>query len=186
MQAERGPIVHDLKCWPEYFAAVRDGFKPFEVRKNDRDFRVGDTLRLWEFDPKLGIHTGIYFQRRVTYALPGGSFGVDPDHIVMGLSTMRDTQIIDLEPIVSAPTDGRTMEAILGNAPNTLEIVRFDAGHWSVYRGTVPSPTGAARPMSVWHALPEGVYPTHYIKGTVGKHDCPASDQAQGGSDGSV
>ena len=81
----REPLIHDLKCWPEYFAAVRDGLKPFEVRKNDRDFRVGDTLRLWEFDPKLNIHTGMYCHRRVTYALAGGQFGVEEGHIVLGL-----------------------------------------------------------------------------------------------------
>ena len=83
---ERAPITHDLKCWPEYFAAVRDGFKPFEVRKADRDFRVGDTLRLWEFDPALNIHTGAFFHRRVTYALPGGAFGVEVGHVVLGLA----------------------------------------------------------------------------------------------------
>lgn len=86
MTEARGPTVHDLKCWPEHFAAVRDGFKPFEVRKNDRDFRVGDTLRLWEFDPKLSIHTGQYFHRRVNYALAGGQFGVEHGHVVLGLA----------------------------------------------------------------------------------------------------
>lgn len=176
--SERPPIVHDLKCWPEYFAAVRDGFKPFEVRKNDRDFRVGDTLRLWEFDPKLNIHTGMYFHRSVTYALSGGNFGVEPDYIVMGLSTVSNTQIIDLEPIVSAPTDGTAFEAILGNAPNVAETVRFTAGRWSVYRGGVPSPTpGAAHDMEVWHALPAGVYPTHWIKGSIGKHEARMREQ---------
>lgn len=82
-------MVHDLKCWPEYFAAVRDGFKPFEVRKNDRDFRVGDTLRLWEYDPALALHTGKYFHRRVTYALAGGQFGVEDGFVVLGLSVTK-------------------------------------------------------------------------------------------------
>lgn len=85
----RAPVVHDLKCWPEFFAAVRDGFKPFEVRKNDRDFRVGDTLRLWEFDPKLDIHTGMYCHRLVTYALAGGQFGVEEGHVVLGLTCSK-------------------------------------------------------------------------------------------------
>lgn len=41
---------HFLKILPEYFEMVRSGNKPFEVRKNDRNFKVGDTLILREFD----------------------------------------------------------------------------------------------------------------------------------------
>ncbi len=41
--------VHELKTWPESFRAVRAGAKTHEVRKNDRDFRVGDVLVLWEW-----------------------------------------------------------------------------------------------------------------------------------------
>ena len=86
MHTEEEARVHDLKTWPEYYAAVRDGMKPFEVRKNDRDFRVNDLLRLWEFDPKLAIHTGSYVMRRVTYVLDGGQFGVEPGYVVLGLA----------------------------------------------------------------------------------------------------
>ena len=35
---------HELKILPEYFVAVRDGIKKFEVRKDDRPFEVGDIL----------------------------------------------------------------------------------------------------------------------------------------------
>lgn len=42
--------VHYLKIKPEYFQAVIDGRKPFEIRLNDRKFRVGDEIYLKEFD----------------------------------------------------------------------------------------------------------------------------------------
>lgn len=37
---------HILKCWPEYFDAIKAGIKPFEVRRDDRGFQRGDILIL--------------------------------------------------------------------------------------------------------------------------------------------
>lgn len=44
-------MIHNLKTWPEYFRAVRNREKTFELRFNDRDFKVGDVLLLQEFNP---------------------------------------------------------------------------------------------------------------------------------------
>ena len=38
--------THELKILPEYFKAVEDGTKTFELRKNDRGFKLGDLLQL--------------------------------------------------------------------------------------------------------------------------------------------
>lgn len=43
--------VHDLKIHPEHFKPVWCGEKTFEIRFNDRDYKVGDLLDLHEFDP---------------------------------------------------------------------------------------------------------------------------------------
>ena len=43
-------MLHELKISPEYYDAVVNGIKPFEIRKNDRNYSVGDALRLREFD----------------------------------------------------------------------------------------------------------------------------------------
>ena len=42
--------VHKLKTLPRYFESIVNGTKPFEIRKNDRNFEVGDILRLEEYD----------------------------------------------------------------------------------------------------------------------------------------
>lgn len=43
--------THELKILPQYFKAVQNGSKTFELRKNDRRFKVGDTLILREWHP---------------------------------------------------------------------------------------------------------------------------------------
>lgn len=43
--------THTLKTWPQYFQAVKDEIKTFELRYNDRQFQVGNRLRLREFAP---------------------------------------------------------------------------------------------------------------------------------------
>lgn len=44
-------MIHQLKIESNYFEDVASGKKTFEVRKNDRDFRVGDFLALNELTP---------------------------------------------------------------------------------------------------------------------------------------
>lgn len=97
---DRGPVEHELKCWPQYFPAVLDGSKPFEVRKTDRDYRVGDTLwlREWALDWR-GLdreYTGRECRRLVTFILEGAPW-VPPGYCVMGLRdpvpSERDTAL---------------------------------------------------------------------------------------------
>jgi len=47
-------MEHELKLHPKYFPRVQSGEKSFEIRKNDRDFQVGDRLILREYDPEKG------------------------------------------------------------------------------------------------------------------------------------
>lgn len=70
-------MTHELKTWPEYFQEVKSGKKTFEIRKNDRDFKVGDILVLKEWKCKghnqvmpnelVGEYTGDELRMRVTY-----------------------------------------------------------------------------------------------------------------------
>lgn len=43
---------HDLKIWPQFYSRVADGSKTFEIRDNDRNFQMGDTVTLREWDPE--------------------------------------------------------------------------------------------------------------------------------------
>lgn len=66
---EHEQAIHNLKCWPEYFAAIASGQKKFEVRKNDRDYQVGDLLALHEYDPVAMAYTANIAWRVIEYVL---------------------------------------------------------------------------------------------------------------------
>lgn len=63
--------LHKLKTWPVFFRAVIDLKKPFELRKQDRDFNEGDILQLQEWDDATQEYTGRECFRIVTYVLSG-------------------------------------------------------------------------------------------------------------------
>lgn len=46
---------HELKIHPQFLSRIASGQKTFEIRKNDRDYQVGDTLILMEYDPERGF-----------------------------------------------------------------------------------------------------------------------------------
>jgi hypothetical protein len=77
--------IHELKTWPEYFQEVFMDHKTFEVRKADRDFKVGDKLILKEWDNVNERFTGRQLARTITYILPGGQFGVWKGFVVMAI-----------------------------------------------------------------------------------------------------
>ena len=86
----REPITHDLKCDPEYFQAVKRGDKTFEVRKNDRDFRVGDYIDLREYDREKQCYTGdVILKIKITYILKDYLALVD-DFVVLGLKLPKN------------------------------------------------------------------------------------------------
>jgi len=66
MSETRKPIKHTLKILPQFYKDILSGEKTFEVRKNDRDFRVGDYLALAEWDKE---YTGRGLMVKITYIL---------------------------------------------------------------------------------------------------------------------
>lgn len=49
-------MVHVLKIQPKYFEKVKWGIKRFELRKDDRNYQVGDLITLREYEN--GEYTG--------------------------------------------------------------------------------------------------------------------------------
>jgi ASC-1-like (ASCH) protein len=75
-------MEHKLKIQPQYFEAVFSGEKSFEIRKNDRNFQVGDTLLLQEFIPETQSYTGQFVERKITYIT---DYAQQEHHVVMAI-----------------------------------------------------------------------------------------------------
>lgn len=74
---------HDLKCYPQHFQPVFDRTKTFEIRKNDRDFQVGDTVTLHEYEYDHGDkYTGRTISAYIGHI---NDFAQSPGYVVFSL-----------------------------------------------------------------------------------------------------
>ena len=60
-------MTHELKIKAEYLKEITEGNKNFELRRNDRDFKVGDWLHLREYIN--GQYTGRFYTVLIKYIL---------------------------------------------------------------------------------------------------------------------
>lgn len=59
--------IHELKIWPEHYEPVKRKMKKAELRKNDRNYQVGDTLVLRCWDRVKEEYNGKSVVREVTH-----------------------------------------------------------------------------------------------------------------------
>lgn len=86
--------IHYLKTWPVFFADIRGRKKTFEIRRNDRDFSVGDTIVAQEWSPEAHAanpdnpsagYSGKEIRGEVKYVLRGEEC---PDGLAHGFVAM--------------------------------------------------------------------------------------------------
>ena len=96
-------MIHELKISPEYFDAVAQDIKPFEVRKKNRVYRVGDVLLLHESETKyfrgtdgdiveFEHPTGRKIHKVITYILDDPDY-VKKGHVILGLAPAKEEAI---------------------------------------------------------------------------------------------
>lgn len=81
-QKAPGEKVHQIKLAAMFFDDVASGRKSFEIRKNDRGYKVGDILEMMEF--KSGKETGRMIRAKVTYMMEEHT-GIEEGYCVMGI-----------------------------------------------------------------------------------------------------
>lgn len=74
--------VHDIKIGKEFFEDVKNNVKTFELRKNDRDYKVGEILELHEYE--AGEETGKTCRKLITYMLKEFT-GLQDGYCILGL-----------------------------------------------------------------------------------------------------
>lgn len=124
--------THELKCWPAYFQDVKAGRKPFEIRKADRPYAVGDVLWLREWRPgdyhmalargedeaaaAAQAYTGDECRVRVTYILGDNGPWLPTGYVAMGVEP------IELDPLAVA-------DLPLAPPPDTASRVQLIGEH---------------------------------------------------------
>jgi hypothetical protein len=76
--------IHELKVDPEYFNEVFNGTKPFELRKNDRNFKVHDLLKLKEYDRETKTYSGRWAWAEITF-ITDYPDALKPGYVCLGL-----------------------------------------------------------------------------------------------------
>lgn len=77
--------AHILKTHPHYFCEVLNGNKTFEVRRNDRNYKVGDIVILWEYIPSTNRYTSRQIEKRISYILDNPNFCKE-GYVILGIS----------------------------------------------------------------------------------------------------
>ena len=82
---QQGPKTHRVKIAAMNYRDVCYGVKSFELCKNDRDYKVGDTLEMSEY--KDGNPTGNIVRARIIYMLENYT-GLKAGYCILGLDVM--------------------------------------------------------------------------------------------------
>ena len=95
--------LHELKILHEYLIDVSIGKKTFELRKNDRDYQVGDLIRFIDvqeddstsksqIEPNIDENT-LY---RITYVLKDvEKYGLDKDYCILAIKKLNIKEVYD-------------------------------------------------------------------------------------------
>lgn len=80
---KRVPQHHKMKILPEYFCKVCAGQKNFEIRRDDRDIQVGDTVVLLEWHPETGFAGAMTRPLHISYVLRNVPYhGLQEDYCI--------------------------------------------------------------------------------------------------------
>lgn len=98
--------LHELKIKHEYLVEVTMGRKTFELRKNDRDYQVGDLIHFIDINQNVRGDYDVYIDKdtheitdiyinpndlyKITYILKDvPEYGLDKDYCILGIKKLE-------------------------------------------------------------------------------------------------
>ena len=81
--------IHELKIKLDYFIAIRNRTKNFELRKNDRDYRVGDLIKFIVLDDFNNTYnpSELYYISYVLQNCP--EYGLQEGYCILAIKEVR-------------------------------------------------------------------------------------------------
>lgn len=73
-------MTHELKIKYEFAQLNHQGKKDWELRKNDRDFKVGDIIRF------TVIEFGFFYTRKITVVFSSKEYGLQEGYVILSIS----------------------------------------------------------------------------------------------------
>lgn len=136
----KGASVHELKTDPVHFEDVKACRKTFELRRDDRDFRVGDTLILREFDRATQAYSGRIEMRMIGHILRGTEH-LAPGYCALSLALLT-ADVSSGAPKLACPM--RTQGNPCGPSRLNKERCQFCGGRLVSDAPAEPAPVNAA------------------------------------------
>jgi hypothetical protein len=107
-------INHELKTWKDYFEEILSGAKKFELRLNDRDFKVGDVVKLLEYENIIGYFTERSILIRITQILKDAKhFGLMDGFCIFSFDILEKCYDKWISVEDHLPTDSSKVSGIL-------------------------------------------------------------------------
>ena len=88
-------MLHKVKCINPFFEDVLAGRKTFEVRRNDRKYKVGDLILLWEYNPDREMFLDRHCLVEVIYVYKEERYrriGLRRGYVVLGIKNFEAPQ----------------------------------------------------------------------------------------------
>lgn len=85
--------LHELKVYPQYFNQIIAENKTFEIRQNDRCFKVGDKVLLKEWDNIEYSGRSIFAE--ITYILDDKFIGLSEGYVAFSIEILDSIKRIN-------------------------------------------------------------------------------------------